>query len=215
MDMPGMNGLQFAQLVKERHSGIPILLLSSMGDERSAEHETLFSSVLTKPVKHNLLCTHIVNDLRQHRPAIAAKDHSLLSSNFSENYPLDILIVEDNLINQKLTGRILTKMGYEPDVADNGHHALEKMSSRKYNLILMDVQMPELDGLEATKIIRSTEKQQPVIIAMTANAMQSDREECINAGMDDYMSKPIKLEDMITMIKKWAVKISDKSSVGK
>jgi signal transduction histidine kinase/ligand-binding sensor domain-containing protein/DNA-binding response OmpR family regulator len=213
MDMPGMNGLQFAQLVKERHPGIPIILLSSIGDERSSDHETLFSSVLTKPVKQNLLCTHIVNDLRQHRPAIVAKDHALLSLNFSEQHPLEILVVEDNLINQKLTSRILIKMGYQPDMADNGHHALEKLSAKKYNLILMDVQMPELDGLEATKIIRTTEKKQPVIIAMTANAMESDREECIQAGMDDYMSKPIKLEDMIAMIKKWAVKISPKTSV--
>jgi CheY-like chemotaxis protein len=116
------------------------------------------------------------------------------------------------MINQKLTGRILVKMGYIPEMADNGQQALEKMSMKVYDLILMDVQMPELDGLEATRIIRSTERKQPVIIAMTANAMEGDREECIASGMNDYMSKPIKLEEMIAMIKKWAVYIRQKVS---
>jgi signal transduction histidine kinase/ligand-binding sensor domain-containing protein/DNA-binding response OmpR family regulator len=214
MDMPAMNGMQFAKIVKDRYPSVPIILLSSIGDERSNENSALFSSVLTKPVKQNLLCTHIVNDLKQNRPApVARNQQTLLSSNFSELNPLHILIVEDNLINQKLTGRILEKMGYKPDMANNGHHALEQLSSKKYDLILMDVQMPELDGLEATKIIRSTEKNQPVIIAMTANAMESDREECIQAGMNDYMSKPIKLEDMIALIHKWALKITEKSAI--
>jgi CheY-like chemotaxis protein len=115
------------------------------------------------------------------------------------------------MINQKLTGRILTKMGYSPDFADNGHEALQKFSLHQYHLILMDVQMPELDGLEATRMIRSTAAYQPVIIAMTANALEQDRDECLNAGMNDYISKPIKLEDMVAMLQKWAVKISNQS----
>jgi CheY-like chemotaxis protein len=99
-------------------------------------------------------------------------------------------------------------MGYKPAMASNGREALQQLTVEKFDLIMMDVQMPELDGLEATRIIKQEKRLQPVIIAMTANAMESDRKECLEAGMDDYISKPIRLNDMVTMIEKWGARIT-------
>jgi CheY-like chemotaxis protein len=95
-------------------------------------------------------------------------------------------------------------MGYKPEVAGNGHEVLEMVAKRKYDMILMDIQMPEMDGLEATQFIRQHMKEQPVIVAMTANAMPEDREICIKAGMNDYLSKPMKLTEIISVLEKWA-----------
>jgi CheY-like chemotaxis protein len=128
-----------------------------------------------------------------------------LDIKFSQHYPLHILIAEDNPVNQKLAERVLHKLGYEPTVAVNGVDALDKINHNHFDLVLMDVQMPEMDGLEATRNIRLQQnKFQPIIIAMTANAMQGDREACIVAGMNDYISKPIKLEELVFLLEKWA-----------
>jgi signal transduction histidine kinase/ligand-binding sensor domain-containing protein/DNA-binding response OmpR family regulator len=213
MDMPMMNGLEFATTVKEKNKDLPIILLSSVGDDRSDEHSSLFSSILTKPVKHNLLCSHIVNELRQQQQVVEKQKQNIISNVLADTHPLKVLVADDNVINQKLTGRILEKMGYAPEFANSGHEALAKLSTYNFDLILMDVQMPELDGLETTKVIRSTNKNQPVIIAMTANALESDRETCMLAGMNDYLSKPIMLEDMVAMIKKWAIHVTRKLPV--
>ena len=118
-----------------------------------------------------------------------------------------ILIAEDNPINQQLAMIVLTKMGYEPELAENGQEAVEKQQQDKYDIILMDVQMPEMDGMQAARVIRSEQKVQPVIIAMTANAMQEDKEECLQAGMNDYLSKPINLDELLLVLKKWAAHV--------
>ncbi|MBA4057929.1 MAG: hybrid sensor histidine kinase/response regulator, partial [Marivirga sp.] len=97
------------------------------------------------------------------------------------------------------------------EIAENGLAALNAMKEKRYDMILMDVQMPEMDGLEATRQIRRTQGNQPVIIAMTANAIQGDREECLESGMDDYISKPVKLEALVTILEKWALVILDKA----
>jgi CheY-like chemotaxis protein len=117
---------------------------------------------------------------------------------------LRILIAEDNAVNQKLTERVLNKLGYKPEIAQNGSEALKALLQKPFDLILMDVQMPEMDGLETTRQIRLLSGDQPVIIAMTANAMQGDREVCMQAGMDDYIAKPVKLELLVDMLEKWA-----------
>jgi CheY-like chemotaxis protein len=116
----------------------------------------------------------------------------------AERLPLRILLTEDNTVNQKLALRILQRMGYRADVAANGLEALAALRRQRYDVILMDVQMPEMDGLEATRQIRSTfaPDHQPHIIAMTANAMQGDREVCLEAGMNDYVSKPIQVKEL-------------------
>jgi len=121
----------------------------------------------------------------------------------ADKYPLCILLGEDNPINQQLALIILTKMGYNPIVAFNGKEVLQHLEKGPFDLILMDIQMPEMDGLEATRLIRKGEGHQPVIIAMTANATKQDRDECLAEGMNDYLSKPVDLEELAYMLKKW------------
>ncbi|MCX2480008.1 ATP-binding protein [Pedobacter sp. MC2016-15] len=128
----------------------------------------------------------------------------LLAEDFALKNPLNILVAEDNMINQKLIMRILTKLGYEPVLAVNGLEVLTLLSSHDIDVILMDIQMPEMDGLEATQAIRNSSMKQPVIIAMTANAMQEDKDECLRLGMNDYLSKPIHIESLLTGLSKAA-----------
>jgi signal transduction histidine kinase/CheY-like chemotaxis protein/ligand-binding sensor domain-containing protein len=208
LEMPDMSGVHFGKIVKERFPTTPIILLTSVSDVRNVS-EGLFSSVLTKPVKQNHLCNQIVSQLRSRSSGNAQSADSALLQNVAQTYPLEILIAEDNVVNQKLTARVLFKMGFEGTIVNNGREVLAKLEERKYDLILMDVQMPELDGITTTRIIRQSGKHQPVIIAMTANALESDRQNCIAAGMNDYISKPIKLEEMVSVIKRWAIKIGE------
>jgi len=212
MEMPDMDGIQLAQAIKVSHPALPVILLSSIGDERARTYSDLFSSVLTKPVKQNMLRQNILNCLRkQDKPVLDEKPATqLLPADFSKHYPLRILIAEDNAVNQKLTERVLNKLGYKPEIADNGLEALQAVTQKSFDLILMDVQMPEMDGLEATRKIRLRAGDQPVIIAMTANAMQGDREECMTAGMDDYISKPVKIEILVNLLEKWALEVKEK-----
>ena len=125
-----------------------------------------------------------------------------MDTGFARLYPLRILIAEDNIINQQLIRHILIKLGYEPDSVENGALAVAAVRGGLYDLVLMDVQMPEMDGLEATRLIRQSGSRQPVIIALTANAMQGDREECLKAGMDEYISKPVRLQELMGLLEK-------------
>jgi CheY-like chemotaxis protein len=116
---------------------------------------------------------------------------------FGEQMPLRVLLAEDNVVNQRVALRMLEKLGYRADLAANGIEVLEALVRQPYHVVLMDVHMPEMDGLEATReICRQWPERRPRIIAMTANAMQGDREECIAAGMDDYISKPVQRADL-------------------
>ena len=126
----------------------------------------------------------------------------------AEKYPLRILLAEDNPINQQLALVILSKMGYDPSLAANGKEVLDHMKKASFDLIFMDVQMPEMDGLEATRRIRTAGGPQPVIIAITANVTRQDREECLAEGMNDYLSKPVDLEQLTCMLEKWGQQIS-------
>lgn len=209
MQMPEVNGLELAHTVAHHHLKTPLILLSSMGDERSKDYGHLFSSILTKPVKQSLLCNQVVSLLKQQESNAhtAAQNPAKLPGNLAERYALNILVVDDNLVNQKLAGRIFQRMGYETAVASNGHEALDAVRTTDFDIIMMDIQMPAMDGMEATKIIRDEKGTGPIIIAMTANAMESDRQECLDAGMNDYISKPIKLEEIGVMIEKWASRI--------
>lgn len=210
MQMPDMDGTQFSQRVKAKQPRLPIILLSSVGDETKKKYPDLFNAVLNKPVKQQQLCRVIHSALRSEGTLVtveAQRPKHTLSEEFASKYPMRILIAEDNPVNQKLATRVLNKLGYkELDIAVNGFEALEKFTANFYDVILMDVQMPEMDGLEATRNLRAMTVDQPVIIAMTANAMQGDREECIRSGMDDYISKPVKLEVLVSILEKWALK---------
>jgi signal transduction histidine kinase/ActR/RegA family two-component response regulator len=132
----------------------------------------------------------------------------------ANKYPLCILLAEDNPINQQLALIILTKMGYKPIVAVNGKEVLDHLEKAPFDLILMDIQMPEMDGLEATRLIRRGDGHQPVIIAMTANATRDDRDECLAEGMNDYISKPVDLDQLVIMLKKWGHLINTPHKVG-
>jgi CheY-like chemotaxis protein len=119
------------------------------------------------------------------------------------NEPPRILMAEDNPINQRVGKLILQRAGFNIDIVADGNEALEAHQARPYDLILMDCQMPMMDGFEASQKIRELAQPQPVIIAVTANALVGERERCLNAGMDDYLSKPFQAEQLIAMVKKW------------
>jgi CheY-like chemotaxis protein len=122
----------------------------------------------------------------------------------AERHPLRILLAEDNLVNQKLAMRLLQQMGYRADLAVNGLEAIEQVERQRYDVVLMDVQMPEMDGLEASRRItkRWPTQRRPRIVAMTANAMQGDRQDCLGAGMDDYLTKPIRVDQLVDSLRR-------------
>lgn len=215
MQMPEMDGIELALAFKEIAPKIPIMLLSSISDTFYKEHPDLFSSVLTKPAKHHILCRNIHNQIMsKERPVVVEKIQGMaaqkLSVEFAEKYPMSILVAEDYIMNQKLALRILSKLGYEADLAENGLEVLEAIKHKEYDMILMDIQMPEMDGLRATTLIREQMINQPVIIAMTANALQESKDECLKAGMDDYISKPINLEFLVAALERWGKLIKKK-----
>lgn len=199
MQMPGMHGVDLSRSIKALQPQLPIILLSSIGDETRNKYPDLFFAVLTKPFKQQTLFKAMQLALQQEiEQALPEKvKPALLTQEFAEQYPLNILVAEDNLINQKLILRILSKLGYQPMMAVNGLEVLALTEVHTFNLILMDIQMPEMHGLEATQVIRSsTALKQPCIVAMTANVMLEDKEECLLAGMNDYLSKPINIEEL-------------------
>jgi CheY-like chemotaxis protein len=211
LNLVDMTGAELVEALKAKQAGLPAILLTAEG-MYSGKQPELFSSVLFKPLKRDLLEKHILSPLkhRDETSASALSKTSRLSENFSTLHPLRILVAEDNLTNQKLALKVLAKLGFTPDIANHGKEVLEMVSHKAYDLILMDVQMPFMDGLEASRMIRLCLSTQPVIVAMTANTLQGDREECIRAGMDDYLSKPVKFEELVGILEKWAARIEAK-----
>jgi signal transduction histidine kinase/CheY-like chemotaxis protein len=202
MQMPEMDGLELAKLL-DRHpktSGTPMILLSSIG-KRIDVTGTPVRQALSKPLRQERLFTALLDAVGE-QVVKGNKVPPASLEKLAERLPLRILLVEDNRINQKVGLRLLERLGYGADVAANGVEALEAIERQHYDLVLMDMQMPEMDGLEATRRIRADfhQKRQPRIVAMTANAMQGDRERCLEAGMDDYISKPVKWESLVKAI---------------
>ena len=206
--MPEMDGINLAQSLREKYAKLPIILLSLATGENNEQNAKLFHSVLGRPIRQNLLAKHILSALRQGTAEIEDKSSKpKLSADFSQLYPLRILIAEDNPLNQELTKRVLGKLGYKADVANNGKEVLEVVSNTHYDLILMDIEMPQMDGLEASRMIRLCLTAQPVIIAMTANSLPGDRQKCLDSGMEDYISKPVHLEELVLLLEKWGVHV--------
>ncbi|HVW98417.1 MAG TPA: two-component regulator propeller domain-containing protein [Mucilaginibacter sp.] len=203
MQMPEMDGVALSTAIRKNNKNIPIVLLSSIGDESQKKYPGLFAAVLTKPVKPLHLEKIITGQFQTLKPQAESKAQSLpaLNATFAQQKPLNILVAEDNAINQKMILKVLEKLGYHAALATNGREVISMLDEEYFDLILMDVQMPEMDGLEATKYIREHNQKQPIIIAMTANAMVEDREICIKAGMNDYISKPLKIDTLITMLR--------------
>jgi signal transduction histidine kinase/DNA-binding response OmpR family regulator len=207
MQMPYMDGVRLSRTIRERYPRLPIILLSSIGDEYKKNYDDLFSAIMTKPIKHQAMYRHILSGLenRSWSPANGGAVPSRLPRQLAADLPMRILIAEDNVINQQVIQYILQKLGYSPVMVGNGREAVDAAVGGEYDIILMDLQMPELDGLEATRVIRERKAgRQPVIIALTANAMEGDEEECLQAGMNDYLGKPVKLEEVIDKLRRWA-----------
>ena len=209
MQMPVMDGEQTARAIKSDPAvkDVKIIILTSMGQRGDAVRlEALgCSAYLLKPVKQQLLFDAIIAVLgheEEKSPSLVTR-HSIAEH---KKQGLRILLAEDNPINQKLAVVLLQKAGYSVDAVENGAQALEKVQENQYSVILMDVQMPEMDGLEATAQIRDWERSRGrhiPIIAMTAHAMQGDRERCLEAGMDDYVSKPLEPKVLFSALDRW------------
>ena len=201
--LPDMEGVELARQIKIRKDPPPIILLSSIGDDTHKIYPGLFDSILTKPVKQQRLLKSLHLILNSQSPYLQPEDPSagILTDSFAVTYPLSLLIAEDNLINQKLIEKILNKLGYVTDIVENGIQVIEALKAKNYNVILMDVQMPEMGGFEATQQIRQMPIEQPYIIAMTANSMSGDRDNCLNAGMNEYIPKPMRLQVITDILK--------------
>jgi len=200
MHMPEMDGLELARHLRTLRPGLPLVLFSSLGRKEAGDTEGLFSAYLGKPLRQSQLFDTLVTLLAgDAAPKAVAAPKPKLDASMAERHPLRILLAEDNVVNQKLALRLLQQMGYRVDLASNGIEAIESVARQAYDVVLMDVQMPEMDGLEASRRITAKwpADERPRIVAMTANAMQGDREECLAAGMDDYVTKPIRVEQLV------------------
>jgi len=211
MMMPGMHGVDLADgltAIRPRDK-LPLLLLSSVSREelRQFHPEKFFDVILCKPVRQSALLDSLHTTL--------ATDHALKSSpkpvsvgeidhTLGHRHPLRVLVAEDNVVNQKLITRLLERLNYSPMLVDNGFACLEALRRSSYDVVLMDCQMPEMDGYAATVNIRAggtgLRNQKLRVIALTASAMVGDRERCIAAGMDDYLTKPIQAPAIIQLL---------------
>ncbi|MEM1043655.1 MAG: two-component regulator propeller domain-containing protein [Bacteroidota bacterium] len=202
--MPERDGLDLARALRARGAAYPLVMLSSLG-MKMPESDSLFEAWMTKPVKQKTLYDVLERILGgTARPASVphappgGDGHSGTDAS-----GLRVLLAEDNVVNQKVALRMLAKLGVRADVVANGQEVLDALQQAPYDLVLMDVQMPVMDGLEATRRIRSgaiPPDRQPYIVALTANAMEGDRERCLEAGTDDYLAKPVRSENLADVI---------------
>ncbi len=217
LDMPDMNGLALSAALRTLAPALPVVLMATLGDGQDMRNQAQtfgVQSILYKPVKPAALLSTIREQFgaRKAAPIVAPPSKPVVSApedispNTKPPSSLKILIAEDNLVNQKVAMRMLKRLGYDADIANNGVETLEAVRRRSYDIILMDVQMPEMDGLEATRQIRQdgSIRHRPHIIAMTAAAMQVDQEQCLEAGMDDFVSKPTRLEELAHAIERYS-----------
>ncbi len=207
LQMPEMDGLALARQIRTAYGQLPLILLTSLGNTLTESEKTLFSSLISKPVKQSTLYNALNNLFCEKQKAVSSKPATAPSFEQlkTELPPLRILVAEDNKVNQMVALRILEKLGYRGDIAANGLEVLDAVQRQPYDVILMDMQMPEMDGItatrEVTQLFQGLKKPRPRIIAMTANAMESDRQLCLDAGMDDYVSKPIHLEELVRALR--------------
>ena len=199
LEMPEMNGMVLAEKIRENHSAdvLPIVMMTTVGQRLTNKRH--ISGALKKPIKYDVLLDTVLRAFSLEGLKVTdttvGRPHD---QRMAAVWPLRILIAEDNLINQKVALRLLERLGYQADVVANGMEAVVASRHVNYDVILMDVQMPEMDGLEATRQLckQHPPEDRPRIIAVTADAQESDREECLKAGMDDYLSKPVRLDQV-------------------
>ncbi len=204
MHMPGMDGVALASEIRNLQAPItnlPLILFTSLGRREAGAEAVGFAAHLTKPIKPSQLFDALAGIFTEQATPVQrlGTPQGQTDPAMALRLPLRILLAEDNAVNQKLALRLLQQMGYRADVAGNGLEAIEAIERQTYDVVLMDVQMPEMDGLEASRQItrRWPPDRRPRIIAMTANAMQGDREMCLAAGMDDYLTKPIRVAELV------------------
>jgi CheY-like chemotaxis protein len=201
-----MDGMTLAAELGKLDANLPVVIVSSLGWADSEESKR-FAAFLVKPVRASQLYDALV-DVLGGRPEAkvpeAAQTAPLFDAEMGKKHPLRILLAEDNVINQKLALRLLERLGYRANVAGNGLEVVRAIERQAYDVVFMDVQMPEMDGLEATHEIvrRWGVGERPRIIAMTANALAEDREVCLAAGMDDYLAKPIRVDELVAALER-------------
>jgi CheY-like chemotaxis protein len=210
MQMPEMDGVTLAAEIRKQsdYQEVPLVMLTSIGRSLTdiQARQVNFAAFLNKPIKQSQLYNVLMEILAKH--SIQAKPSrptaSQIDPQLAQRLPLRILLAEDNVVNQKVALHTLKRMGYRADLASNGLEVLEALRRQDYDVVLMDVQMPEMDGLEATRCIGQEWllSKRPRIIAMTANAMEGDRQMCLDAGMDDYVSKPIRVNELVEALQK-------------
>ncbi len=202
MQMPEMDGGTLAKQITmiSGARSIPMIMITSLGTRDELPSDVRFSWVLNKPIKPIQLYHALMNALKVEVTPEAEMEATsdVFDGSLGERHPLRVLLAEDNLINQKVAMNILERLGYRADVAANGIEVLDALRRQPYDLVLMDIQMPEMDGEEAAKIIRNLlpESHQPIIVAMTAHALEGDRERYIQGGMDGYISKPVHVQQL-------------------
>ncbi|MFQ5583420.1 MAG: response regulator, partial [Calditrichia bacterium] len=218
MQMPNIDGETLGKMIKAETSlqETSLVMMTSLGQRGdSTRLEKIgFAAYLTKPVKQSQLFNCLLTVLGRKADIPVSQNRIITRHSLAENqkHKIRILLAEDNIINQKVALKMLQKLGFRADAVANGAEAVKALETVPYDLVLMDVQMPEMDGFEATKRIRNSDEQSKIkdpgipIIAMTAHAMKGDRERCLAAGMNDYISKPIQVEELEEAVSRWAVK---------
>jgi CheY-like chemotaxis protein len=220
LHMPEMDGITLAKEIRKKRdaSELPLILFSSLGTRERDLPSDLFVAVLTKPLKPALLLQTLMRFFGEsplgEGTQKEVEEMEVTDAEKGIHYPLRILLAEDNVVNQKLALRLLSQMGYQADLAKDGLEVLKSLEDQEYDVILMDVQMPEMDGLQATREIcaRWAKDEHPSIIAMTAYALEGDRQKCLEAGMDDYLSKPIRVDDLAKVLSRVAVHLDEKGT---
>jgi signal transduction histidine kinase/DNA-binding response OmpR family regulator len=215
MQMPDIDGMQTAVLIRNdrRFEKVPLLLLTSSfheGEDKRRLHASGFAAILAKPIRQMQLLSTLQEVLETSQMKTEQVEYGS-SEEKLPNLALRILVAEDNSVNQKVALRMLEKWGCRADAVANGKEVLTALDHIRYDLVLMDVQMPEMDGLEATRLIRQREKETGrhiPIVALTAHAMTGDRERCFRAGMDDYVSKPIRSVELMNTLSQWQREIN-------
>jgi PAS domain S-box-containing protein len=214
MQMPEMDGVALAEEIRRYRDAraLPLVMLTSLGTREVGRAGAEFAAYLTKPIKPAQLYDTLMNVFGAAPAGVQAPaPGEEPAEQLAARMPLRILVAEDNAVNQQLALLLLKKIGYRADVAMNGFDALDALERERYDLVLMDVQMPEMDGLEATRHIHERWPEgpsRPHVIAVTANAMPEEREACLAAGMDDYLSKPIRMEELTAALSRCRPHIS-------
>ncbi len=214
MQMPEMDGITLATEIRALRAAhaMPLILFSSHGtsSDLPPAQRKLFAAEIAKPLKQSQLFDVLVHVMSGTRAETAAPAQRLEPA-LAARLPLDLMVAEDNVVNQKLLIHLLGQLGYKAHLASHGMEVLEELERRSYDVIFMDVHMPVMDGLAATrKIVGSRGSSgRPRIIALTADAMSEDKQKCLDAGMDDYLSKPVRINDVIAMLNRWGGQVTE------